>query len=416
MAVVLACWLPVPWAEAGPLAKPIRFVAHKTDKTRLTGQIKSFDEQGFVYDDNAGEQDIEVPWTDLVAADIYLLHQRIYQQQPVDGKTWLQLGQRLWSMDNGRSVASRALIQAVRLDDSLKEAADAIRAGEDPVMDDAEPTNKKAWKSLDDAQKQKEVDALKALGDQAREKFCPRLKLYETNRFVFFSDLPPNEARSWQQLLDRMYDRMTDMFGLPRHTNIWKGKAGLFIFAKRDDFHSFANIIGTGEYPDWAVGLCHQFGDGRVVINFYRSPDKWNFAHTLVHEATHGFVWRYRSRQRVPSWVNEGLAEWVACALVPAASNIRSARVDLAARFREGQPTLGGMFEADRIDPPQYKMAMTLTDVMVQLSSRRYVDFFNAIKDGKPWEQALEEDYGLSVDKLLIAYSRALGMNTVVRP
>jgi hypothetical protein len=264
------------------------------------------------------------------------------------------------------------------------------------------------------AERARVVDELKQRGEEARQKYAPRLGLIETDYFLFYTDLDAGEARKWATLLDKMYDRLCDMFAIPKGTNIWHGKALVFVFKDVADFRRFeAEVYDTR--IDWAAGLCHQFSDGQVHICFYRPPDEARFAHVLVHESVHGFIHRYRSPARVANWANEGLAEWIAYELVPRPGGRGVIRQQAAMELRN-KPDLGGMFEMENIEPAHYVQTTAITDVLIgDVSRRGYVQFINAMKDGERWQEAFTTSMGMSLDKFLAIYAKSIGLNQPIR-
>jgi len=267
---------------------------------------------------------------------------------------------------------------------------------------------------------------LKTFAEEAAKKLNKPLQLHETKYFLFYSDLPPQDSRNWAGLLDRMYGKLAELFGVERdaragagsavspssgrgdYANVWDGKALVFVFQSADDYRRFQLVIHNTD-PGTSAGMCHCFGDGRVHIAFYRQPDQLTFAHVLVHESVHGFIHRFRTPAVVPSWANEGLAEVIAAELVPQPG--RPKERELASKMGlQSRPELGGMFEAKHIQPWQYPVAETLCSYMIQQNRRGYVDFIVGIKDGLTWEQSLEQRYKAPRDRLVAAYRGSLGL------
>src|SRR5690606_11851392 len=118
---------------------------------------------------------------------------------------------------------------------------------------------------------------------------------------------------------DNMYNRLTDLFAIKRGDNIWLGKCLILIFRNSDDYHRFQAVMHQTN-SGTSAGMCHGFGSGEVHIAFFRQPAEMQFAHVLVHESVHGFLHRYRSPVHVPTWINEGLAEYIAFRLLPKAT------------------------------------------------------------------------------------------------
>ena len=112
------------------------------------------------------------------------------------------------------------------------------------------------------------------------------------------------------------------------------------------------------------AGLCHQYGDGRVVTVCYGLNNAAAFGAVLVHETAHGFLFRMRSSGRIPSWMNEGVAEWVAAVVVPQADLINRRMPELLSNLRQTGSLGGDFFDDERnIQGWQYGAAVTLATV-----------------------------------------------------
>ncbi|MDX1682989.1 MAG: hypothetical protein R3336_07715, partial [Phycisphaeraceae bacterium] len=200
------------------------------------------------------------------------------------------------------------------------------------------------------------------------------------------------------------YERLAEMFAVEEGENIWKGKAIIFVFNRREDFEAMERKIMDHD-PGGAAGLCHSYGDGKVIITFYRQPDKWGFATILVHETVHGFIHRYRSPIHVPSWLNEGLAEMISEILVPKSRWVPNKERAARRMLRDKKHIPMAFFQARNIDFDYYGVASSMTKFMVEQSRDRYVDMINGIKDGVPWRQAVEKRYGVELERLVAAWS-----------
>jgi len=62
--------------------------------------------------------------------------------------------------------------------------------------------------------------------------------------------------------------------------------------------------------------VCFSMGNGDVQIYMFKDNRRDRLTHTLVHEAAHGFLYRYQSSYHIKSWLNEGLAEYLAESLL----------------------------------------------------------------------------------------------------
>ena len=275
------------------------------------------------------------------------------------------------------------------------------------------PNTTPHWPELTTEAHAKMIKRLKAFSDQTTEKINNNLRLLETKYFLFYTDLPNAEARKWAHLLDKMYNRLCKLFGIEKGTNIWYGKALILVFSQENDYRRFWPVM-MDVAPGDSAGMCYSYGDGRVVIAFYRQPHEMDFATVLVHESVHGFLHRYRSPERIVSWANEGLAEVIAYELVPKGTWIprkeQRAKKEMKKRGNMG----GDFFSAEHIDGWQYGVASGLTAYMIKQHKKGYVAFINGIKGGTPWEKSLAKNYGVPVKRLVYFYGKSIGIKPLV--
>src|SRR5690606_29827200 len=66
-----------------------------------------------------------------------------------------------------------------------------------------------------------------------------KLTRVETNHFLYYTNVPPERTYHSPRLLDQMYDKACDLYGLPRGTKLFKGKCPIYMFASREDLQRF---------------------------------------------------------------------------------------------------------------------------------------------------------------------------------
>lgn len=418
--------------ERVTLEKPIPVIFEVRNNLRAQGRVIAYDRLGF---DALGEKDrrTRVAWAELDARGVFDVRSAIIP--PGDAGAWMQLGRDLLPLEGGRIWSERAFDRAVELDANLKDQIERAEhdaapppttqttsgtGGERSAMNRADPelageepaappppvvsaSSERVWAKLSAAEQARLIDRLKVSAAAEILKIDRPLQLHETKYFLFYSDLPAADSEYWAGLLDRMYLRLSELFGVARDQNIWRGKAVIFVFAQRADYRRFERELRHTE-PGESAGMTYCFDDGAVKIAFYRQPEELDFAHVLVHESIHGFVHRYRTPSAVPSWANEGLAEAIASELVP--DPPRSQRILTLARrgLAEHKNKLDDFFPADHIDRWHYPIAETFCQFMIRRSKKAYVGFIDGIKEGKPWQQSLESSYKMPLGKLVAAY------------
>ena len=269
-----------------------------------------------------------------------------------------------------------------------------------------------AWPVLTDEEQAASVAELKKFAEDSATKLDRPLRLLETKYFLFSSDLSPKEALNWAGLLDRMYARLAEMFAVPKGANIWRGKALVFVFQRKQDYQRYEREMVDTD-PGTSAGMCHSFSNGIVKIAFYRQPEELEFAHVLVHESVHGFIHRYRTPVPVPSWANEGLAETIATDLVPQRGRRDTVKTAAREGLQQHRGEMTSFFSAEHIDAWQYPVAEMMCTFMIQAGSKNYVDFIKAIKDGKTSDDALASGFKAPRDRLVAVFGKWLGVRNL---
>ena len=446
----LSLLAPAARAERVELEKPVQVSTIKADKTRVEGKLVAYDDDGFELARGGGKT-VTVKWSEMGPPGVFNILTSIVGPK-AGGEDWVEVGRTMLRVEGGGPFADKAFDRALKADPKLKEEVEAARqekpspeggeaasaTADGAAPDGAAPTGAGAgagtaggpqmigaaqagaWPPLTEEQRAKKVEELKAFAADAGTKLKKELLLRETKYFLFYSDLPVDEAQNWAGLLDRMYARLAELFAVPReakspgagrgdYANVWLGKALVFVFQNPDDYRRFQMVVHkTPAGP--SAGMCHCFGDGRVHIAFYKQQDELTFAHVLVHESVHGFIHRFRTPAHVPSWANEGLAEVIASELVPRKGRATERQLIAKQQLESRGEDMGGLFTVKHIEGWQYPVAETMCAYMIQQNKRRYVDFIVGIKEGLTWEQSLEQRYKAPRDRLVRAYRASLGL------
>jgi hypothetical protein len=243
----------------------------------------------------------------------------------------------------------------------------------------------------------------------------PGTQLYETENFLFTSNMPPEQAAPYIASLDQMYGYMCRLYGVERGQNVWfGGKAPIFAFLAKEQFDAFEErFFPEARQSLGAVaniyGLCHLSKGGEVVISCYRGNDPHDFGQMLVHETSHGFIHRYKTKAQLPNWVDEGMADLVGAEMVPHSKAVRNREL-MALQRLAAERSFGGMLAAERIEDWQYGLASNLNRFLLQAGRDSYVRFIEALKEGMKWEEALGEAYRSTPEEMLAHYGRWIGV------
>jgi hypothetical protein len=270
--------------------------------------------------------------------------------------------------------------------------------------------NVEPWPELTKEQHQAAIDLLKKFTGEIGQAF-PGMRLVETQEFLFYTNMPEAQVAPVTKALDRMYDLMCQMYGIKPGERVWRGKCLVVAFTTKDELNRFESTFMHDTDLTGVIGICHPFRDGKVIIACYRGDDPLKFAHVLVHETSHGFIHRYRTATRLPSWINEGMAEWIGRALVPN-SGILERKERAAVQMMRTRHNVGGMFaeKPGGIDAWQYGIASSLTDFLIHRNTQAYTRFIQGLKEGVPWPESLQTAFNLKPEQLLTIYGRTVGV------
>ena len=217
----------------------------------------------------------------------------------------------------------------------------------------------------------------------------------ETRYFLFYSDLSRRDTMEIAGVLDSMYERVIEMLRLPKGMNLFWGKCGILVCRDAERFQMIESLAFNNNRL--AGGYFHAIGP-RSFVNIYR--DHSGFYEVMVHETVHAIMHRFLSPVSLPTWANEGFAEYIA------ANSSRGTKVD---RMHQSDGIhyirqRGSVLDIMRMNyadgswagPGQvgYAVSYLMIDLMVSQNSAGFVDWIRAVKAGKPWEQALADQFG----------------------
>lgn len=241
----------------------------------------------------------------------------------------------------------------------------------------------------------------------------PTLQMVETEHFIFCTNIPPQEVGVFVASLDRMYEWMQQAYGVDPDESVWRGKASVYAFVRQEEFRAFEIQIMNNSGSEGAQGLCHSDTGRNVCISCYQGKDPGYFGEVLVHETSHGFIACYQTPRRVPSWVNEGMAEVIASKMVPSSKGVhRKEKRFVESMFAMPQPMLGQAFFAvdQNIPYDRYGAASSMARFMLEADQQKYVKFVQLLKEGEEWEEALTNSYNASKQQLVAAYGQWIGI------
>lgn len=253
-------------------------------------------------------------------------------------------------------------------------------------------------KSTPEEDAQAIADAQKHAADASAEMKIKFTEL-QTPHFIIFTDWDAREHAFLKTNVEGAYTAVSRQFEMSPKDNIFVGKLPIFMFSKREDFRRFAEDIDAFPPPRDLAGYYRGRSDGFGHMAMWK-PDltaaggnvktaERQWAYILTHEFTHAFVARYRSNRRVPRWLNEGIAEIIANSQFP-----RPGYRDFAKRMALANRRVSTIFDDERMPSGDlYPVMMTMTEALANENRKKFLKFFNEIKDGSTPEDALMLNY-----------------------
>lgn len=268
-------------------------------------------------------------------------------------------------------------------------------------------TRDKYWEPLSESDHKKFMVKHREFLDKVEKTMIGhQFRLVETEYFLFCTDLQPADVDGYIVYLDAMYKELCKAFGLSPEKNIWCGKCVVVAFQREQDYLQFETTVMKNNNARGSQGLCHQARDGTVIFSGFKG-DNGFFGHVLVHETAHGFVHRYMTTARAPSWLNEGMSDWLANFIV--GGDKIALRQKRSAQLIMRQGGWGDFLSAEQIDGDYYGSASTLVEILLALDKgKQFKQFFDGIKEGKPADESLKDSFAISYEDLKILYAQRI--------
>ena len=401
-------------ATGGALERPIEIKARTSGGAAVTGRLTEWSADTITGSFGTRR------WDELAAGDLKRVFGLVMDRKsPAD---WLALGENLLAAKDGGKLADDAFAQAKRMGvppadlDAARARGAAARAAREErermererrLQDEALPDGATAtpWPVLSATERTAATEEMRKEAAAAMEVAGIRFDPVETGFFILCGDLPRADMQALGAQLDRMYQRVSSMLAVPDGLNLFWGKAVILCFEKQDTFRLAEAAVFKHKASEWLRGICHQQGP-KVFISIYRGNDPTEFASTMVHETVHGLVHRYATPLRIPTWANEGFADWVARECVPGSRVDQSRRKQGLEWLRKGgdPQRVMAMAMEDGTWPGEdsvgYAVSYLMVDLMIADRAPKFGAWVKAVKGGKPWQQALTEDFGVDPARL----------------
>lgn len=421
-----------------PLSKPMGVTLRLVDDSQpLVGELVAWDTER-VWVRGKGEDAVEreVRWTSIQPQLGFDIARRLISADSPQQWTWLGL---VMLESRSEAMAKRAFDVAVRLNPDLKaQVADAMTrhaAGQDPaeafrqtekppdapagttttntVTQPARPERKgvtlervagkvRPWPKLSAEEQATHTEQVRQACSKYLEKASLKIEPIETRNFLFYSELSKPETQRWAKELDRMYATLLTTLEIPADSELFQGKCAVFLLKERSSFIEFERKAFATDATKFG-GVNHQ-RSGYAFTVFYKGANEQEFNSVLIHETVHAFMYRYRSGIALPTWANEGLADFVAGHLVTYSTEPQShwnhARNYVA--MKKNVLSIMNLSYAEGSWPTDdsYPVSHMLVRFLLKNKPREFKLWIDDIKAGVDWREAMIKQFGITPEVL----------------
>ncbi len=241
-------------------------------------------------------------------------------------------------------------------------------------------------------------------GELVRTKIAPTMHLVESEHFMIFSTWNRSNDLALRNVCEEMYQKLSAQFRVAPSESVWIGKCPIYIFWKPVDYLQFSteidrsskrrdDLLHAAGYHSSRGNFSYIVLNGAEKLGTDRERAIQQFYSILVHEGTHAFMNRYISSRRLPTWVEEGFADYMAATLVPQSRANRKHVVETRRALNLG----GDLFEIlDRktLSSAEYGVAQSLVRHLISGNPVAFYRFVVLLKQGKSETDALTLAYG----------------------
>ena len=240
--------------------------------------------------------------------------------------------------------------------------------------------------------------------EKAKE-LAPGIHLVETDHFLLYTPWDQRADKRLSEVCEKLYAELCRQFDIPPKENIWVGKCPIYIFDRPEAYQEFCREADQQKFSKVA-GYCAYDTDGFVYIVMNRGKTRRQFHELLVHEATHGFLWRYVEHRKIPVWVEEGLAEYMASTLMPRCSAARKYKKATKEAVQHNKD-VSHIFRRVGLEAFDYGIAQSLVRFLIAKDRKGFARFVTRMKRGAAESEALAAAHGMTHEDLLEAWREA---------
>lgn len=427
-------------AEAGDpvvLDKPQPMRLTLADGTTLGGQVARWDDDGF--DGPIGRH----RWEELKPLEAFRVRKKLIEALPSGDRKARMLDLLTYvasfrdKPDDKDSLVERAEKECKSLGATAEEITQAqgkaaelkqvraereraaARAKLSTASPEAGPFPQGAWPPFTQADQERQLLALRQRVTERLAKAGKELTGVEGDFCIVWSDLGTADAAKQAVEIDLFVRSVLKQLGVAEdqaNLSLRTGKVAFILAESADRYRLLeASAFGHQAAKD-EVGMVHYEGPDAIAVILKQGDPIATQIETLRATAR-GVLHRLASPVRLPPWAHEGLVDWLVLSWAHTASIDKELRPPGLAFIRNGgslEKVLGLTYEEGTWPGPDLSARAAgylVVGLMMEQAPQRFQKFLAAVKAGKPWKQALEEDFGSKPAALLDSVRRHYRFN-----
>ncbi|MFG0261369.1 MAG: hypothetical protein ACF788_03165 [Novipirellula sp. JB048] len=249
--------------------------------------------------------------------------------------------------------------------------------------------------------------------NDARKALAPvHLSYAESDFCLLLTDFPQQAAEQVARQVDVMCQQMNGVFGLPKNANIWNGKIIVAVFSHRELFGKFE--VEVMDNPNFGTSTTiYHHNRHRFLVATHRTKLDAAVASTISWSMADGYVRRYRSDVNLPRWVQSGLQDTLHRVMFPNPKRDAAARKRAADWLRRTR-SLVGILQATELDDDREVLAKLLVIHLLEADPTAFSQFFEDLKLGHEWDDALMANYGVTPEAFVGDFGRKMGVPNLI--
>ncbi|MEL6107638.1 MAG: hypothetical protein AAFU85_16490 [Planctomycetota bacterium] len=234
------------------------------------------------------------------------------------------------------------------------------------------------------------------------------LHVTEGNQVIVLSDFPKPVVMQLTARLDRMCEAMNELFGLPKGSNCWRGKALIVTVSNRELFVDFERDIMENPNAGLASGIHHASPRRFLASNWRKAPSP-DMARGIGWGLSSGYLYRYRSNFPLPPWLHTGTHAWVTEVIFPDPKKVANQQKEVQQKMKRTGSLLG-LLSATELSSKRVVDSKMLVAYLVDVDKLAFRQLLEDCKLGVQWEEALKNNYGLDAKQVAAGFGRSIGV------